>query len=84
MTSKINFVYITFVKLILEVFGASGAIWGTAEILTLRNPNTMEIWRYISSIIGIIFFIRFLLIQQKLYKKLYVEENNSNTENFEL
>lgn len=84
MTSKINFVYITFVKLILEVFGASGAIWGTAEILTLRNPNTMEIWRYISSIIGIIFFIRFLLIQQKLYNKLYIEENNSNTENFEL
>lgn len=52
MISLINFLYVTFVKLILEVFGA---IWGTSEVLTLRNPDTQEIWRYISSIIGIIF-----------------------------
>ena len=68
MTSYINFFWVAFVKLILEVFGASGAIWGTSEVLTLRNPDTQEIWRYISSIIGIIFFIRFLFIQKKLYK----------------
>jgi membrane associated rhomboid family serine protease len=69
MTSRINFLYVAFVKLILEVFGASGAIWGTSEVLTLRNPDTQEIWRYISSIIGIIFFIRFF------YSKKIISEN---------
>jgi membrane associated rhomboid family serine protease len=82
MTSYINFFWVAFVKLILEVFGASGAIWGTSEVLTLRNPDTQEIWRYISSIIGIIFFIRFLFIQKKLYKKIHIEENISENIDF--
>lgn len=82
MTSYINFFWVAFVKLILEVFGASGAIWGTSEVLTLRNPDTQEIWRYISSIIGITFFIRFLFIQKKLYKKIHIEENISENIDF--
>jgi len=82
MTSYINFFWVAFVKLILEVFGASGAIWGTSEVLTLRFPDTQEIWRYISSIIGIIFFIRFLFIQKKLYKKIHIEENISENIDF--
>jgi len=72
MISLINFLYVTFVKLILEVFGA---IWGTSEVLTLRNPDTQEIWRYISSI------IRFFY-SKKLYQRINIEENTAEIIDF--
>ncbi|KAL7527773.1 hypothetical protein ACHAXR_004365 [Thalassiosira sp. AJA248-18] len=49
------------VKLILEVFGAVGAVWGFSEIVTLRNPETNRIWRPIALAIGVIFFGRWIL-----------------------
>ncbi|KAL7546631.1 hypothetical protein ACHAWF_009964 [Thalassiosira exigua] len=49
------------VKLILEVLGAVGAIWGFSEIVMMRNPETNQIWRPISIGIGIIFTVRWIL-----------------------
>ena len=72
MTLLINFLYELTVKLILEVFGASGAIWGFTEVLKLRNSNTQEFWRYIALTIGILFFIRFIFSVKKLHHEIYV------------
>eukprot|EP00584_Thalassiosira_punctigera_P012466 CAMPEP_0172570336 /NCGR_PEP_ID=MMETSP1067-20121228/127197_1 /TAXON_ID=265564 ORGANISM="Thalassiosira punctigera, Strain Tpunct2005C2" /NCGR_SAMPLE_ID=MMETSP1067 /ASSEMBLY_ACC=CAM_ASM_000444 /LENGTH=256 /DNA_ID=CAMNT_0013362405 /DNA_START=188 /DNA_END=958 /DNA_ORIENTATION=- len=46
------------VKLILEVAGAVGAVWGCSEILTLRNSETNKIWRPIAVVVGAIFLVR--------------------------
>ena len=54
--------YTGFVKIILEVFGASGAVWGFAEVLTLRNEDTVEFWRWICLIVALLFFIRYLVV----------------------
>ena len=51
-------------KLVLDVFGASGAIWGTSEVLTLRNEETQELWRKISIGVGGFFLIRYTFIFQ--------------------
>jgi len=31
-------------KIVLEVFGGGGAIWGFSEVITFRNPSTQEVW----------------------------------------
>lgn len=46
----------------LEVLGAGGAVWGFSEMIGLRNEENWLFWRYISSIVTFIFFIRWLLI----------------------
>ena len=74
--SLINILYLSVVKLILEVFGASGAVWGFAEVLTLRNSDTVEFWRWICLGIAFIFFIRYCVVMFLLIKK-----SNDNTNN---
>lgn len=59
--SVVRLVQVFSAKIVLEVFGAAGAIWGFSEVLTLRRPETQELWRFIALIIGCIFFARFLL-----------------------
>jgi hypothetical protein len=49
------------VKLILEVFGAVGAVWGFSEIVTLRTSETNDVWRPISIVVGVIFLMRWML-----------------------
>lgn len=49
------------VKLILEVFGAVGAVWGFSEIITLRTSETIYIWRPISLAVGVIFTMRWII-----------------------
>ena len=63
-----NILYLSIVKLILEVFGASGAVWGFAEVLTLRNSETIEFWRWICVAVAIVFFIRYFFIMFTLIK----------------
>ena len=53
-------------KLVLEVFGGGGAIWGFSEVLTLRNADTVWFWRPCATAVGIIFFCRWVL-QMKDY-----------------
>jgi len=48
-------------RLVLEVFGAGGAIWGFSEVCTFRRPETQEFWRYNAQIVAFIFFVRFNL-----------------------
>ena len=63
-----NILYLSIVKLILEVFGASGAVWGFAEVLTLRNSETIEFWRWVCVAVAIVFFIRYCVVMFLLIK----------------
>jgi len=56
-----RFLQIFAAKIVLEVFGGGGAIWGFSEALTFRNSETQEFWRYNARVSAAIFFIRFLL-----------------------
>jgi len=59
-SSWVRLLQIFFAKLVLEVFGGAGAIWGFSEVCTLRRPETQELWRWIALTIGGIFFVRML------------------------
>lgn len=48
-------------KLVLDVFGGAGAIWGFSEIMTWRNSETQEIWRCTALLVGSLMFIRYVL-----------------------
>lgn len=64
----------TFVpKLILEVFGAGGAMWGFSEVLTLRTAETVWFWRPVATVVGFIFFIRWCF-QMKDFLEEGIEE----------
>jgi len=57
-------------RLVLQVFGGGGAIWGFSEALTLRNPETQEFWRQISAIVGALFCVRWFLQMKDYYSEL--------------
>lgn len=61
MDAVIRMFQIFSAKLVLEVFGGGGAIWGFSEACTLRNPETQEFWRGVAQAVGMIFFIRWVL-----------------------
>ena len=50
------------IRFTLEVLGASGAIWGTSEVLHLRNDENKDYWRGTAIIIGGLALIRFVYI----------------------
>merc|ERR1719162_2516686 len=47
-------------KLVLEVFGAGGAIWGFSEVTGLRVPENKHVWQPTAAAVGFIFFLRWL------------------------
>jgi hypothetical protein len=47
-------------KLILEVMGGAGAVWGFSEIVGLRTSATLWFWRPCAATVGLAFFVRFL------------------------
>jgi len=49
-------------RIVLEVIGGSGAIWGGAEVFGLRNADNAELWRWISVGVGILCFLRFVTL----------------------
>lgn len=49
------------VKVILEVFGAAGAIWGFSQIIMLRIEETVDFWRAVAIVTLVGFTIRWLL-----------------------
>lgn len=49
-------------RIILEVVGGAGAIWGGSEVLKLRNFNNRELWRWISIVVGVLCFLRFVTL----------------------
>jgi len=48
-------------RLVLEVFGAGGAIWGFSEVMTFRRPETQEFWRRNAMVVAVIFTVRFFM-----------------------
>ena len=51
-----------FLRIVLEVIGGAGAIWGGAEVFGLRTHENRELWRWISIAIGALCFFRFLTL----------------------
>ena len=45
-------------KLVLEVMGGSGAVWGFSEAIGLRTALTLWFWQPVTLIAGAFFFIR--------------------------
>ena len=48
-------------KLILEVMGGAGAVWGFSEVVGLRNESNWWFWRPVAKMIGLIFLARWSL-----------------------
>jgi uncharacterized membrane protein len=83
-------------RLILEVFGGAGAIWGFSEAVGLRHPSTIWFWRPAALTVGGLFLIRWILQIVAFIKKvkvrdtaceerepLYVPLGNDNSDAFE-
>lgn len=49
-------------RIVLEVIGGAGAIWGGAEVFGLRTAENRELWRWISVAVGILCFLRFAIL----------------------
>jgi len=53
-------------RLVLEVIGGAGAIWGGSEVFHLRiktdDYNNHELWRWISILVGVFCFFRFVTL----------------------
>lgn len=49
-------------RIVLEVIGGAGAIWGGAEVIGLRTPDNRELWRWISVAVGVLCFLRFVTL----------------------
>jgi len=49
-------------RIVLEVIGGAGAIWGGAEVFTLRNADNADLWRGISGFVGVLCVLRFLTL----------------------
>lgn len=47
-------------KLVLEVFGGAGAIWGFSEAAGLRSSETIWFWRPLALTVGVIFSLRWM------------------------
>jgi hypothetical protein len=48
-------------KIVLELFGSAGAIWGFFEAVGLRTPATVWFWRPVSLAVGGLFLQRYCL-----------------------
>lgn len=79
----IDWFEILIAKLILEVFGAAGAIWGFSQIIMLRTEDTINFWRAASIATMIIFTLRWLVLLKEfvsLEREAYKDaRRNSDT-----
>ncbi|CAJ1942178.1 unnamed protein product [Cylindrotheca closterium] len=68
---KIEVVLETFIpKLVLEVMGGAGAVWGFSEAIGLRTSMNAWFWRPVTLFAGSLFFIRWYR-QVKEFSRLY-------------
>jgi len=49
-------------RIVLEVVGGAGAIWGGGEVLTLRHSENAEVWRWLSIAVGVLCLLRFITL----------------------
>ncbi len=57
-------------KFVYKVLGGAGAVWGSAEIVYLRNKHNRKMWRAISGSVGLIFFGFYVQEKIEAYNKL--------------
>ena len=53
-------------KFITNVLVGTGAVWGSSEVVCLRNNNNKKLWRGISCTFGIYFFT--LYLNERIHK----------------
>jgi hypothetical protein len=79
-TELFEILCVFFPKIVLDVFGSAGAMWGFFEVVGLRDPsNAVTIWRPIASTIGGLFLIRWSL-QVRDHYHLLVATRDSNAQ----
>ena len=61
-----DFVVDTGQKFISNVLGGAGAVWGSSEVVCLRNQNNRRLWRGIAGSMGVVFFG--LYLQERIYE----------------
>ena len=49
-------------RIVLEVIGGAGAIWGGSEVFTLRTAENVTFWRTASICVGVLCLLRFLTL----------------------
>jgi len=57
-----TFVQLHVTLLVLQVWGAGGAIWGFGEACGLRTRENIETFRLVAGSVGVIFLIRYLIL----------------------
>ena len=65
-----DFVIDTGLKFFSNVLGGTGAIWGSSEVVCLRNQNNRRLWRGIAGGMGVVFFGFYLQERINEYKKM--------------
>jgi len=65
-----DFVVDTGQKFISNVLGGAGAIWGSSEVVYLRNQNNKRLWRGIAGGMGIVFFGFYIQERIEKYEKI--------------
>jgi len=65
-----DFVVDTGQKFISNVLGGAGAIWGSSEVICLRNQNNTRLWRGIAGGMGIVLFGCYIKERIDKYNKL--------------
>jgi hypothetical protein len=90
MTTMLNWLDVLLATVILEVFGAAGAIWGFSQIMLLRTDKTNEKWRIVAITTLIAFTIRWFNIilqfakaERETTKQKHRDSNVVSKEDFE-
>ena len=78
----LHFAFECLVKLVLEVLGAGGAVWGASDLTLLRNEKNQEIWRKVALATGAVFFLRWVwyIVEHLRHKRLYIYTHTRTTE----
>lgn len=70
LATAVDLFFTFLVKLVLEVFGGGGAVWGFSEACGLRTPDNLDVWRPTALTVAFIFFIRWIRqLQEALLEK---------------
>jgi len=66
-------------KLVLEVMGGAGAVWGFSEAIGLRTSATAWFWRPVTLFAGALFFIRWYRQLQEFRRQLDLRAQRRST-----
>jgi hypothetical protein len=64
-----DFIVDTGQKFVSNVLGGAGAVWGSSEVVCLRNNNNRRLWRGIAGSFGIVLFGLYLNERKIAYDK---------------